>query len=811
MLFHYFLAAFRNVRKNIFYSSLTILGLAIGIASFLLVYMYVNFERSYDKFHKEADRIYRITYSKEKEGKEVFNTVLVYAGVGARMKDAFPEIEDYTRVRSFVIGGISKAPVRFRDMVFEEQRVYWADSNYFRFFSFPLIEGNPSTILKEQFTVALSESAAKKYFGSERAVGKTVRIGQKFDFTVTGVFKDMPPNSHLKADFLISHVTLKAVFPPWWTDDNLQLFHGHLYVRLRPDANPEDLAKKFPQFVDDYIDGKELRKTGVELRYAIMPLTSIHLNSHIQYEAEVNGDASAVLYLFITGLLIISIAWVNYANLSTSRAMERAKEVGVRKVVGAVRPHLIIQFFAESMLLNLLSIVAALFIILVLFYSFRTWFNDFLVYDFWSASTFWQATLAVFVVGTFLSGFYPAMVLSSFKPIAVLKGKFRTSSASSALRRLLVVLQFAASVALIISTYTIYSQIDFMRSRDLGFRMERTLVVKTPIIVDSLFATKSSTLLNAWRTLSGVSSASVASNIPGFEPGGATWYNRIGASDDDVQFCYQTWVDDKFLESYEIQMLAGRNFTRGNIADSTAVVINRSCLPLFDFKDPDDAVGSEIAGGGKTYRIIGVLNDFHQQSLKTGYLPIVFNYLPDTRGFYSLSFTASDENNYQSTINQIDQEWKKVFPDNPLISFPLEDQYNRQYKPDEQFGSLLLAFSALAICIGCLGILGLSSYMMSSRAKEISIRKVLGSSMTQLFVVLSKEFFLLILTANVIAWPVTIILMNKWLSSFAFRIDQSWITYAVSVVIVIGIAGFTISWELIKAARANPVRSLRSE
>ncbi len=809
MFFNYSKAAFRNILKSKFFSFINIFGLSLGIAGMLLIFQFIQFELSYDTFHPKSDRTYRITYSKEKEGEQVFNTVLVYAGVGSLMKQAFPEIEDFTRLRSFLIGGIAKAPVRYQEMIFEEQQVYYADSNFFNVFPYPILKGDADKMLQDQFTVAISESTAKKYFGKEEALGKSLRIGQKFEFTVTGIFKDIPENAHAKFDFLISHASLRAAMPPWWNDDNLQLFHGHLYVVLKPGADPDALSSKFSSFVNDYIDGEALRKTGVELKYAIMPLTDIHLNSHIQHEAEQNGDRRVVLYLSVIGILILLIAWINYVNLSTSKALERAREVGIRKVVGALRSHLIIQFFFEAVLINLISLLTALMLVfwgqglfdLVGAHNIKN-------LSLWTDSLFWLVVGLIFVFGILLSGFYPALVLSSFKPVSVLKGKFINSKGGALLRRILVVVQFSASITLIICTVTIYQQVEYMRNRDLGLTMDNTLVVKAPIVFDSLFKNKSFSFKREVLQLASIKGVTSSNNVPGDEPGGASWYLKVGGNEDDLQFCYQAWIDEDFLKDYEIRLLAGRNFITNSLADSTSVLLNEACLKLFDFKNPEEALGQRLDMGERRYTVIGIIDNFHQQSSKIQFSPIVFNYFPEIRGYYSIKLNTGKTH---EQIEAIETAWKKVFPDNPFNFFFLNEEFDKQYKVDIQFGRLLAFFSVMTIVIGCLGLLGLSSFMLSKRTKEIGIRKILGSSVDQIIFLVSKEFVILISLANLIAWPVSAYLMNRWLDNFAYHIDLRINVFLLSGTITLMISLLTIIIHVIRAASANPVQSIRNE
>lgn len=810
MIRNFFLTAWRSITKSSFFSLLTILGLAIGLAAALLIFQYVGFQQSFDTQHADGDRLYRITYSKTKDGEEVFNTVLVYAGVGNLLKQNFPEVEDYCRMRPLQMAN-PKGPVRYNDKAFEEDGVYWADHNFFTFFSFPLLTGDPATVLKDQFTAVVSESMAKKYFGDEDPIGKTLKVGQRAEVTVTGVFKDIPPNTHMKFGILVSHSTMKPLMPEWWNDDNLQLFHGHLYVKLKPGTNPALLAAKFPGFVDDFINGEELRKTGVELKYAIMPIQDIHLQSHIQHEAKVNGDSKIVYYKALIGILTLVIAWINYVNLSTSRALERAKEVGIRKVVGAHRAYLIVQFFTESFLINA---VAALFAIAIVWLS-QPVFDQLGAGDVRSFSLFQQGyvimAVVVFIIGVVLSGFYPALVLSDFKPVNVLKGKFTNSGYGVFLRKLLVVLQFVASTGLLVGTAIIFKQINFLRSRDLGFDIAQNLVVKAPLVTDSTFIHRTLSFKRELAQHAAIQGVTASYSTPGMEPGGAGWFSRVGDNPDNVQFCYHTWVDDHYVPNMKLQLLDGRNFSVASKADSASVIINEACLSLFGFSSPSEAIGKQISGAGATYQVVGVVKNFQQKYLKTEFTPIIINFLPEVKGYYTLRLKADNAQVMHKAIKEAEVTWQRFFPDNPFIYFFLDDEFNRQYQADEQFGKLFSFFSIVAIIIGCLGLFGLSSFMVSKRTKEIGIRKVLGSNTKQLFILLSKEFIVLIFIASIIAWPLVLFLMEAWLDTFAYRISLQPDVFILSTLMIFAVALLTIGYQIIKASIANPIHALRSE
>jgi putative ABC transport system permease protein len=810
MVSSYLIAAWRSLIKSRFFSVLNLLGLSLGLTAAILLFQYVAFHYSYDTGHSKGDQIHRITYSKQKDGQQVFNTVLVYAGVGSRMKQSFPEVEDYCRLRPLQMAN-PKGPVRYGDVTIEETGVYWADANFFSFFSFPLLHGDPETVLKEQFTAAVSETTAKKYFGNTDPIGKTIRVGQKAEVTITGVFKDVPANNHIKFKILVSHNTLKALMPSFWNDDNLQMFHGPLFVRLRQDADPEALREKFPKFVDDHINGAELKKSGVVLTYDIMPLNEIHLKSHLQHEAEINGDETIVRYMAIIAVMILIIAWINYINLATSRALERAKEVGIRKVAGATRPQLVFQFLFESLILNTIAFIIAFGLTRVAqpFLS-ELGAGDIREFDWLARPEYLVILLCIFVAGVLLSGFYPALVLSGFRPASVLKGKFSNSKYGTALRKALVVFQFTASVALIIGTAIIYRQISFLRNQDLGFNIDRTLVVKAPLVSDSTFDVKTLSLKKEWDQISALKGVAASYSVPGMEPGGASWFSKEGDNPDNVQFVYQSWVDENYIADFAMTLLEGRNFSNETRADTSAIVINEASLRLFGFTKPSDAIGAKLVGD-EVFNIVGVVRNFQQKSLKTEFVPIVLHYRPEVKGYYSLRIRAEGNEGFSQVLDQIQNTWRRFFPENPFIFFFLDEEFGKQYQADTQFGKLFSFFAAVAIAIGCLGLLGLSSYTVIRRAKEIAIRKVLGSGVSQLFMLLSYEFLILILVANIIAWPLVLFASEKWLQTFARRIDTDFFLFLLAAAIIVAVAFFTIAWQVFRASKANPVKMLRAD
>ncbi len=816
MLQNFFLSTLRNLGKSKVYSFLNILGLAIGMAGSLLILQYVVFERSYNDFHENGDSVYRISYSKEKGGVESFNTVLTYSGVGPLLKEKFPEVTEFCRLRP-ASTITSKAVIRQGEKFFEEEGVFYTDPSFFKIFSFELIQGDPSTALKDQFTAVISESMAKKYFGDEDPIGKTITKGRKDNHLIVGVMKDTPRNSHFTAQLLLSHSTLAAIMYEGWSEQDLGSFHGHLYILLDPLADPASLEKKFPQFVMDFIGGKELAEQDVVLKLHSMALKDIHLKSHIQHESEINGDEEIVHYMSIIAFLILAIAIVNYVNLSTSRSMQRAKEIGIRKVSGATRSGLLAHYLGESALINFFAILLGLIFVLLAQPFLGELGAPKLVgsYPFLKI-WFWQAIGGIWILSTLFSGFYPALVLSSYDPVLVLKGRFSANRKGIFLRKGLVIFQFASSVAMIIAAMIIYSQINFMKVQELGMNIDDKLIVKGPVLVDSTYNSKYVALKNDLMKNPMVQGVSASQSIPGKEYNSATWFTRVDNPEVDRKFCYINVFDDDFAKDYQFEFLAGANFEK---ADKKAILINESTLNLFEMGDPENAVGKSLTSGdphdprSNKWKIKGVVKDFNQQSLKLDYSPVIMFMNPNASNFYSIRLIsdAASMTDVSTMLDHVRTSWIEFFPGNPFNYQFLREGFDEQYRSEVEFGRLLLLFSGLTILVAILGLIGLSSYSIQQRTKELGIRKVLGSGVGNIIILLSKDTFFLIILANIIAWPLCWYLLSSWLEGFAFRIELGLLPFFLSFLVITLIAGGSIAFYVARASFSNPIHALKYE
>ena len=814
MITNYLKLAFRNLTKRKGYSLLNIAGLAIGIACCILIFQYVAYERSYDSFPTKADQIVRLRLDSYQQGKLSWKSATVYPPFGPTMKKDFPEVEDFCRLidANMLLSNDEK------NVKFNEDKGYYADASFLSMFDVQLIKGNPKTALNGPDKLLLSEKTAKKYFGNDEPMGKKlVYRTPNFNRTleVTGVFKEFPANSHLIIHHLVSYVTLQSVNNFYGDTSNATetawgWYDFYTYLQLRPHTDLKKFESKFPAFCNRYINNLEWAKTNnIVAEVHVIPLKDIHLYSNYNQEAEVNGNGQSVSFLFLIAFLIIAIAWINYINLATARSLERAREVGVRKVAGAIRKNLIIQFMVESFVLNLASLVLAGIIVFAL----TPWFNQLMGLtgssDLMAASKYWIMFAGIFIGGSILSGLYPAFILSGFKPVLVLKGLFKNSTSGYLLRKGLIIAQFGTSVVLIAGTIIVFQQVSFMRNQKLGVNIDQTLVIDgAQSIPDSLYQNIYQPFKTALLQIPGVQTASTSSSIMGKEIYWTNGSRRLGADAKGAVTLYNIGVDYDFVPSFDLQLKAGRNFSKEYKTDEHAVLLNESAARLLGFDDMGKAVNEKIVSAGDTVKILGIVANYHHQGLQKAIDPMIFRLMPYSKNTYSVKITTG---NIQATITNIEKIWNKHFPADPFNYYFLDELFDQQYKADQQFGEVFGLFAFLAILIACFGLLGLSAFNVLQRNKEIGIRKVLGASVQNLLYILSKDFLKLVLISFVLAIPVTWWVMHNWLQDFAYRISIQWWVFALSGIAAFIIALVTITFQAIKAAIANPVKSLRTE
>lgn len=801
MFANYLKIALRNLTRHKMFSLINIGGLMIGIGACIIILLYVSFELSYDRFHERGDQIYRMKIDGFQEGEPVSWRAKVYGWVGPMLEEKYPEVIASARILN-LHGIMGTFVLSYEDAKFSEEKIYYADGALLDIFSFKMIASESIDPLARPNTVVVTESIARKYFGDEPALGKSLIMNGTDAYIVTGIVQDVPENSHLKFDFLFSIKTLESqTFMLGWAD-------FLTYILLAPNADARQLDAKL--IAKDIVAERYSRSStdGTRTQISLQALHDIHLYSHLEGEVEANGSAATTYGLLIVAFFILIIAWINYVNLSTARALDRAKEVGVRKVVGAQRNNLIGQFLLESAILNFIAAVGALLLVINLLPFFNDITGKQLALSMYGRFDLWAILLAVFLSGGLLSGLYPALVLSGFRPIKVLKGVAEAGRRRLTLRKALVVYQFAASVVLIAATWAVFQQLSFMRNQELGIDIARTVVVKAPGIADSTYSNRLSAFRIELARQAVIQSITTSSNIPGRE---STWggtVRRLADTEDQAIGVDFFGINYEFVDAYGMKLLAGRTFSAASPSDRNAALVNEAALKQLRYDAPEAILGQKIrAWRGAEFEVIGVLPSHHQLSLQYAQIPTVY-FLRTSGSFFSIKFKTSD---FQETLALIRSEYENQFPGNPFEYFFLDDYFNRQYLADQRFGEIFGLFAGLAIFIACLGLLALSADAARKRTKEIGIRKVLGASIPNLIALLSKDFLLLVLIANLIALPLAGLAIQKWLESYAYRITLGWAMFALPALLVIVIALLTVSAQAIRAAQGNPVEALRYE
>jgi len=806
--------ALRDLKKRKAYAALNILGLAIGISCFMLIMEYVAHEKSYDRFQDLTRRIVRVRLDSYRQGELLWKSATVYPAIAPTMKKDFPEVEDFCRLHDAELLLANDE----RNVKFSETKGYFADPAALRMLAVDMQKGDPATALSDPDKIVISESMAKKYFAGEEPLGKRLTVRDPegtWAYEVAGVFRDYPHNSHLIIEYLVSYATLGKLARIAWgdttnaTETSWGWYDFYSYVLLQPGTDWKALEAKLPAFCDRYINSQEWpRNNNIRNELSLLPMSDIHLYSNYNQEAEVNGNGRAVSFLFLIAFFIIGIAWINYINLATARSMERAREIGVRKVLGALRVDLIRQFLLESVLLNVIALVISLLIVSELAPAFHHLIEKTGSAGFSLPTNYWLGTLTIFAAGALLAGLYPAFVLSAYQPVLVLKGVFKNRRNSQTLRKGLIVAQFAASVALIAGTMIVYRQVEFMRRQSLGANINQTLVLNAAAsFSDSLYQNAFQPFKNEALSINGIKNLTASSSVMGKEIYWTTGGRRLVEGAGTITL-YHLGVDYDFVPAYSLELKAGRNFSEDFATDNKTALLNELAVKQLGFENIESAINQKIRRGRDTLTVIGVAANFHQQGLQKAIDPIIMLLRPDRRGYYSAKIQTAD---VQGTIAALQKVWERHFPADPFNFFFLDELFDQQYKADMVFGKVFGAFAFLAILIACFGLLGLSAYNVVQRTKEIGVRKVLGASAQNLMLLLSKDFLLLVLIAFFVAAPVAWWAMNEWLQSFAYRIELSLWVFALAGGVALMIALLTVSTQAIKAALANPVEALRYE
>lgn len=807
MIYNYLKIAIRNLLKYKFISFINLFGLTTGIACCLLILTYIINELSYDKFQPQADRTYRITRSfrNSETGVVSLNLGTVAPPFAPLLINDFKEIEKITRL---LPGGTFS--FRYNDKMFNEENGYWADEEFFNFFKVDMVKGNPSRALSDPNSVMITEDLAKKYFGDDEPLNKMIRMDNQFNFKVTGVYKAFPTNTHVHPQFLISFNTLKDT--AIYGEQNLRTNWGNnsflTYLKLPANYDIKKMERQFPAFLDRHMTDGGPNKPSKWTALALQKMPDIHLYSHLDYEAEENGDIKRVYVFSAIALFILLIASINYMNLSTARSALRAREIGVRKVVGAQRKEIIGQFLSESVLVSWLSMILAFLITWLVL----PWLNQLSGQQLSIDILFrWDIIIAIlavpFVVGI-LSGIYPALFMSSFQPVQVLKGLFKVGGGTISFRKVLVTTQFAISIILIISTITVFQQMRFMQEKELGF--DKTHIVNIPYnsgLNERYEAFRTELLSNSYIKNAGRSSRIPTGRL--LDANGA----RIKRSDTlepanaDIKFVS---ADQEFVPTYGVKIVAGRGFSKDFSTDTGAFILNEAAVKALGFKTNDDVVGKDFGYGNRTGKVIGVFNDFHFESMHQKIVPLVLLVPRSANRYGNISIKVAGSN-IPAALSHIEKTWRNFLPETPYQYNFLDENFERLYQSEDRQKSIFTVFAFIAIFIACLGLFGLSAFAISQRVKEIGIRKVLGANVNTIVALLSKDFLKLVLLAAIIAFPVAWFAMDSWLQDFAYRINVPWWVFVVAAIIAAVIAFVTISFQAIKAAISNPVKSLRTE
>jgi putative ABC transport system permease protein len=800
MFRNYIKASLRNLKAYKGYSLINIAGLAIGIACFLLIFIYVSDEFSYGRFHRNGEQIYRVTYEINNQGKATL-TAQTPAPLGPALLKEYPEVKNYVRLNRFEVN------VKYQGDTYSENFLF-ADESLFDVFTFPLLKGDPRTALKEPDSIVLTEEMAEKYFGRDDPMGKILTVNENQDFKVQGVLKNIPRNSHFHFDFLVPFSTQfqgnKARMEYWGN-----IFYYN-YLLFDKGFSPTDFEKKLPEFVKKYIGGNFRSLFGDNLdqvpslyKFHLQPMTKIHLYSHLEDEMEPNSSISYIYIFSTVAFFILFIACINFMNLSTARSSSRAKEVGVRKVVGAERRELIHQFLGESFFLAFISLFVATGLIELFLPVFNSLSGKSLSIHYLANWTILTALFGVFVFVGICSGSYPAFLLSSFRPVDVLKGKIRPELSASLIRKSLVIFQFAISIILVAGTFVIHDQMTFMQTKDLGFDKEHIVLVKDQ---NRRVIARYDSFKNELLKDPGISAVSASSGLP------VNIFGKSTVRPEDAEFNESVLmpviaVNYDFIDTYGIEVISGRKFSTEFETDKKeAFMINEAARERFGWKE---AIGQKLEDiGNRKGTVIGVVKDFHLSSLHQRIEPLALYLQPFACRYFSIKIRPQ---NIPKTLAFIGEVWKRFNPSRPFSYSFLEDDLNRFYRAEQKLGQIFSSFAILTIFIACLGLFGLSSFTAEQRTKEIGIRKVCGASVSNIIFMLNKEFTKWVLLASIIACPFAYYALSRWLQNFAYRISLNVGIFLLSALAALVIALATVSYQSLKAALANPVEVLRYE
>jgi putative ABC transport system permease protein len=800
------------------------MGLAIGLTSSLLIIMHVSHEFSYDTNWENANDIYRISFDRYQNGTLSFKSARTLGGMALVLREKITEVIGSTELFKDIVTAYNE------DNQIDDIKMFTTDSTFFSVFKLDFINKQGDNPLIGLYSSVLSESAAMSLFGTTDAVGKWYKVCQGWRFCVTGVYKDLPSNTHLPFDMLLSIQTYYFYFQNWDDATGTEIirnpdahinkkpitswdwgYNGYYsYILTRPGSDPGKIESQISKIAVDYT--QQITQNDGKTEFHLQPVTRIHLNSNLEHEVMPNGDRGSVIALVFIALVIVCFAWINFINLTLIRAVEHAKSVGLSKIVGAMKKQLVAQFMVEALITNIISIVFAL----ILFFLFRDMFAA--VTDMPIASYVSWIYLVVFLIiiiaGILVSGLSPALYLSSYKPIDLFKGIRYSSSGNLDIRKILVVTQFTASIFLIIIVLTVFKQINYMKTRDLGVNIERTLVTYSPPTMNrrTTIIPKLNSYKSMIKSTSGIKAICTSGAIPGRE---ILWkrqdIRRVEDPPNTVKTYAYTYIDNDFIKTFDLKLLAGRDYPESENENGKAVIINEMALKQLGFKSSGEAVNSFILVGDMQYEIVGILRDFHQESLKREIKPILFFYgytwMSDI-GYYSIKISSAD---LKKTINRIEEIWKKIYPEDHFKYFFLEEEFNSQYRSVLVFGRVFTLFSLLAVFVAGIGLFGLAVFSTNQRSKEIGIRKVNGAWNLEILFLLNKDFVKWVAISFLIAVPLAWYVMHNWLSTFAYRTSLNLWIFALAGATAMGIALITVTWQSWRTATRNPVEALKYE
>lgn len=808
MIKTYFKIALRSLLRNKSLTFINLVGLATGFAITLLIVQYVQFEKSYENMHPNADRIVRLTLNYLTGNSVTTQDSEMYPAVGPRISSEVPEVEYYTR--AFGIGEPNSF-IEIGEQQFLMKNLYAVDADFFKMFNYKLIHGSEKNIFQKPNEAVITESTAIKYFNRTDVVGEVIKSpgnGGSILYNVVGVTHDSPPNTHLKFDMLISYSTMLAdpemLKRHGEKEDNWDGNNSYMYVQLAKGADYNHFSSSLIAFNEKLIVDKKIKSEAI----IGQKITDIHLHSKKTFEPETNGDANSVFFLFAVAVLIIISAFVNYINLTTSQALDRAKEVGVKKVLGSTKTQLRIQFLVESIVINVIAGGLALLFIFIGKSSFLSLSGLPENFVFFGNLSFWLVLLVFIILGGLISGLYPAFILSSFKPSSILKGNFSHSIKGTLLRKGLVVFQFAITIILLIETFTVNEQIDYLRDLDRGINVKKSIVVEAPAknAQENYSVFKQNLLAN-----SNIKAVSLSHTVPG-QPSGAlsttAGIHITGTTPEAYHNFYLTFIDKDYIPLLDIELLAGTNFDESTTPEKRHVIVNEKALEKWNIIDPETAINKKLSFWGGEWIIKGVVKNYHQQSPKSPLLPMIHIF---NNAFGSLATVQFMGGSPGDNLTQVKENFNAVYPGAAFSYFFMDKEYDKQFKAEDRFKNVFMILTAFSILIACLGLLGLASFSVAKRKKEIGIRKVVGASTTTILMLLSKDFLKTVMISVIISVPITYLLVQNWLKNFAYKIDLHVWLFILPILLVFALVLLSISFKTVKTAIANPIKSLRTE